>query len=250
MAEFLRGIVIRARPVVACAAMSEAGNENGRGAATLAPGRIRHVIWDWNGTLVDDADACVEALNRIGKPRGMPAVTPGEYRRLFGFPVRAYYERLGFDFTVEDWDSVSREYHRHYRETSRASPLRSDAVPALDALRAAGIAMSVLSAAEIGILERMIGERGIRGYFARLAGLSDLYAHSKLDIGRDLVRGSGIAAAATLVVGDTTHDHEVAAELGCACALVAGGHQSEERLRRCGCLVVGNLSDLVRRLVP
>ena len=230
--------------------MSQTEVEDSRAGARVAPGRIRHVIWDWNGTLVDDADACVAALNLICQPRGMPTVTPSDYRRLFGFPVRAYYEQLGFDFSVEDWEAVSHEYHRHYRETSRTSPLRSDAVPTLNALRAAGIAMSVLSAAEMGILDRMIGERGIREYFVKLAGLSNLYAHSKLDVGRDLVRGSGIDAAATLVVGDTTHDHEVATELGCSCVLVAGGHQSEERLRRCGCLVVGNLSDLVRRIVP
>ncbi len=46
------------------------------------------------------------------------------------------------------------------------------------------------------------------------------------------------------MIGDTIHDNEVAAELGIRCVLVAGGHQSENRLRSTGTFVISRLKEL------
>ena len=48
----------------------------------------RHVIWDWNGTLVDDVAATLAAVNRMLSARGMPALDIVRYREVFDFPVR------------------------------------------------------------------------------------------------------------------------------------------------------------------
>lgn len=199
---------------------------------------IRHVAWDWNGTLLDDAPACVEALNSMLRRRGMPEVTVEAYREFFRFPVQAYYEGLGFRFDDEDWEGVTREYHVLYEASCARARLREASVRVLDAVKAEGILMSVLSACERSILERMIRERGIRDYFVRLAGLSDLNARSKLDLGRKLISLLGLPPEEVLIAGDTTHDYEVSCDLGCACVLIEGGHQTLERLRTCGCPVL------------
>ena len=47
-----------------------------------------HVIWDWNGTLVDDAWLCVEIINELLARRGLAPITPCKYSAVFGFPLR------------------------------------------------------------------------------------------------------------------------------------------------------------------
>jgi hypothetical protein len=109
---------------------------------------FKHLIWDWNGTLLDDAAACVAAINTLLARRRLPQVSRQQYLDVFDFPVRNYYLQLGFDFAREDWDRLTEEYHAEYAETSRQSPLRAGTQAALAALQAAGLSLSVLSASE------------------------------------------------------------------------------------------------------
>ena len=60
---------------------------------------VKHVVWDWNGTLLDDIDVSMDALNTILKKAQLPLVLDkGEYRKYFQFPVIEYYKKVGFDF--------------------------------------------------------------------------------------------------------------------------------------------------------
>lgn len=211
-------------------------------------GYIEHIAWDWNGTLLDDAHACVTALNRMLRKRNMAAIDRRQYCDVFDFPVRDYYRRLGFDFEREDWNENAREFHTYYFESGREACLRPDAVNVLTALSEQGIAMSILSASETGTLREMLARYGLLEFFPRVYGLSDPYAHTKLEQGRALIRDLQLPTHHILLVGDTTHDYEVARAIGCRCILLAGGHQSEHRLRRCGCPVIAELPEVLALL--
>ena len=76
--------------------------------------KYENVVWDWNGTLLDDVRVSVGAINRMLERRGIPGLTVERYRDIFGFPVRDYYESIGFDFARDDWDGVSREFVQDY----------------------------------------------------------------------------------------------------------------------------------------
>ena len=208
-------------------------------------GMIRHIVWDWNGTLIDDVPACVRSLNDMLQRHGRKPVTCAKYRRHFGFPVRDYYVRLGFDFNRVDWDRVAAEFHEFYRIHAKTVRLRRGAGETLRRLQKSGVPMSILSASETSILEQMVAERGIRNFFSGLYGLSDLFAQSKIEAGRQLLAGIGIAPVDMLLVGDTIHDSEVAATMGCRCVLVRGGHQAVDRLRRCGREILPDVASIL-----
>lgn len=209
---------------------------------------INHIIWDWNGTLLNDVQACVDAINVLLERRRMPVVSRQRYLDVFDFPVRNYYLTLGFDFSRDDWQSVAHEYHEVYARTSATAPLRDGTGAFLAALHARGIRNSVLSACETGLLRRMIAERGILASFDHVYGLSDLYAHSKLDLGHALLREADLDPAHTLLVGDTTHDHAVASALGLPCLLMTGGHQADHKLAPCGCPLVPDYDRILAHL--
>lgn len=206
---------------------------------------IRHVIWDFNGTLVDDFPASLAAINRLLEKRGLRRLTRRTYRDIFGFPVRDCYVRMGFDFQKEDWDAVAREFHDQYLAEARTAPLRKGVVSVLEVLVARGKTLSVLSASEIGILRGMLAERGIENFFRNICGITDLHGASKLERGRELMEDMGLSPDQVLLVGDTTHDHDVARDLKCRCVLLRGGHQAEKRLRQSGCPVIRRVSEVL-----
>lgn len=210
---------------------------------------IKHVIWDWNGTLLDDQQACVDAINILLARRQRPLVTLQQYLDIFDFPVRNYYLKLGFDFSKDDWNAVAVEYHAAYALTAPAAPLRAGTRAALETLKAHGIGLSVLSACELTLLRRMMTERGIIHYFEHIYGLSDLFAASKLELGHKFLKKTGLPRSETILVGDTNHDHEVAQGLGIPCLLMTGGHQAESKLTPLGCPILADLDGVLQYVI-
>ena len=200
-----------------------------------------HVIFDWNGTLLDDVPACVQALNCMLKRRRLPPVTEQQYRDQFGFPVMSFYRRLGFDFESEDWDKAAVEFHQLYRRHVGGCKLRDGAADLLARLQKFGIGASVLSASETSFLESELSRCGLRSFFARVSGISNIYADSKLSSAKQLAGEIALPPRCIILLGDTTHDAEVARTVGFRCVLLTGGHQSAERLSRCGCPLMSDL---------
>ena len=65
------------------------------------------VLWDWNGTLLDDVALCVDALNRLLRIYHYPQqYSLAQYREIFGFPIEDYYIRAGFDFS-KNYDIIN-----------------------------------------------------------------------------------------------------------------------------------------------
>lgn len=202
------------------------------------------VIWDWNGTLLDDMDVCINVMNSILKCREMPVMDTERYRRIFGFPVKNYYCELGFDFQKEPFEDISNEYVRKYQKESLFACLREDAVTVLEYIRDMGISQVILSASQIQNLEEQVNHFGIAGYFDKLLGLDNCHATSKVDVGRSWLAESGFGDGEVILVGDTLHDFETANELGCSCLLLSSGHQSRERLPKSGAYIVDSLPEV------
>ena len=58
-----------------------------------------HAVWDFNGTILDDVEAGILAVNRLLSERGLPTISGREdYYRVFRFPIRSYYEALALTF--------------------------------------------------------------------------------------------------------------------------------------------------------
>lgn len=196
---------------------------------------FKHIIWDWNGTLLDDVQACVDAINILLHNKQFPEISREQYLNVFDFPVKNYYLKLGFDFSRDDWDQVALDYHKAYAITSKNSPLRKGAESALKTLQSKGLGMSILSACELKILKRMVHERQILPHFEHIYGLDDLYASSKIDLGHALFNNTGLKKEGALLIGDTTHDYEVAQAMGIPCLLMENGHQATSKLAALAC---------------
>ena len=215
----------------------------------IFPMATRHVIWDWNGTLLNDAWLCVEILNGMLKERNLPPVTEHIYREVFTFPVVNVYRTMGFDVSAVEFEKASYEYIEAYQARRSECQLQIGAADALSTFMRAGIGQSILSAYRQDMLDSIIREMGIEKYFQRLSGNTNIFAASKVEYGRTLVSDIGLPKGDIVMIGDTKHDYEVASELGIRCVLVSCGHCSRERLTVLGAPVVDSLDDLVGKIV-
>lgn len=110
----------------------------------------------------------------------------------------------------------------------------------LNTISECGITQIVLSASEMSNLSSQMGEFDLADYFDEILGLSDIYAKSKIDLGLNYISRNKVEKA--LLIGDTTHDCEVAKSLGADCVLIPNGHQSRETLLTCGVPVLDDIS--------
>lgn len=211
--------------------------------------RYHHIIWDWNGTLLDDTWLCVEVLNGLLARRGRGPISDDDYRRNFGFPVVDFYKYLGFDTDVDSFDRVSREFIGDYEARWLTECLLHPETPAiLQRLSTQGLSHSVLSAAKQEALEAGIGHYGIREHFLGLVGTDNIYAEGKIARGRHWIERLARPRDEVVIVGDTLHDFEVAQHIGTDCVLLTHGHHTPERLAATGAPVVHSLEELAEFL--
>ena len=207
---------------------------------------MQSIIWDWNGTLLNDIDLCISTINTLLQKRNLDLINTKIYKEVFAFPVKDYYAAIGFDFRKEDFAVPAREYIDFYDSQVHTCTLHNMAIEMLEHLRSEGKRQFVLSAMKQDMLEKTLKEQGIFHFFEGVTGLDDHYAVSKIERGEEMISRFNIQKEKTIIIGDTIHDFEVAKELGIYCVLIANGHQSEERLKTTGAPVVPNLEGLLK----
>lgn len=189
-----------------------------------------YILWDWNGTLLDDTEICRAALNDMLRARHLPEVDLPYFKDHFAFPSRRFYEELGIRVLDAEWLAIAQEYHDLYHKYK--THLNAETVEVLKVARAAGVGQSIISALRQDFLSRETHDFGIADYFDHVYGVDNLDGGTKLDRARALMallKTEGKSAPFVLI-GDSLHDKEVADALGVQCILFGGGSHSLHRL--------------------
>lgn len=206
--------------------------------------KYQHIIWDWNGTLVNDAWLAVEAMNAVLTQYDLPTMTPEFYSNVYDFPLPDYYRSLGFNFDETPYETLSHAFMKGYHNRWRECSLRANTETTLQRFAQMGLHQAVLSAAGTDLLEDMVGYFGIRSYFSHLVGAENNHAYGKLGYGKEWMQQQKLQPEHTLMVGDTLHDYDLAKHLGIDCVLLTSGHQARSRLEECGLPVFDTLGEL------
>jgi phosphoglycolate phosphatase len=196
----------------------------------LARRPYSHLIWDWNGTLLDDLFLCNEILSELLEEHGLPKITQEKHRDLFQFPVAEFYKKLGFDLTSDVYRVLADKYTIAYRNRVHRCNLFVGVEDFLLITKNKGISHSVLSASLQNDLISQLTHYRIHHFFDHIYGLSDNLAASKVKRGKELIKHSNLPPSLTLLIGDTDHDLDVGQQLGVDVLLIADGHQSYARL--------------------
>ncbi|HKK47805.1 MAG TPA: HAD family hydrolase [Alkalispirochaeta sp.] len=212
--------------------------------------RFDVVIWDWNGTLLDDLWLALETANGMLRRRGLAEMDADRYREIFDFPVEHYYRRAGFDFSVEPFSVLAQEFITGFNSRIHECRLHPRAEEVVETLQRSSVSQLVLSASRESTLHTAVMQRGLSQFFDALHGLQDDLAVSKAHVGKELITRHRLDPDRTVLIGDTVHDAEVAQDMGVACILVAGGHHSRQRLEATGVPVYTALEEVLSASHP
>lgn len=210
--------------------------------------RYTHLIWDFNGTVLDDVQLGIDCVNPMLAKRGLPTIPDvATYRTLFGFPIDDYYRRLGFDFEKEDYDTVlAPEWIERYLAGEAACPLNPGVRETIDAVARLGIPQIMLSASRLEQLQGQLAHLGLSHAFVEVLALDNIHARSKkhLAVGWKTLHPE----ARPLFIGDTEHDAAVADAIEADCVLFLGGHQSRDTLQACGKPLIERIDEILAYL--
>ncbi|MFJ8442846.1 HAD family hydrolase [Kitasatospora griseola] len=205
-----------------------------------------HVVWDWNGTLKDDLDDHVNALNATLRALGGPMVDRETYRAELTGPSRAFYNRLlGREVTEQEWTAGNAAFLAHLR--AQPVRLRDGAVDMLTALHEAGLTQSLLAQCPSDTVMREAADAGVARFFTRIDGhtaLSDDAVVSPLTAHLEALGLIG-RGHRVLLIGDTVADADAAFTNRLFTVIFSGGHQHPDWPANAGFPVVDSLADAV-----
>ncbi|MBE6550892.1 MAG: HAD family hydrolase [Ruminococcaceae bacterium] len=210
--------------------------------------RYTHIIWDFNGTILDDVETGIKSVNKLLSDRNLPVIPSVEsYRKVFGFPIIDYYRKLGFDFDKEPYEVIAPLWVNEYLENVKSAKVFPDVKRTIDLFASRGMVQIVLSATEREMLIKQLNDLGLADRFDDVLGLDNIHAESKVALAKEWF--SNVKNAVPVMIGDTTHDVQTADAIGADCILVARGHQSYETLKECCDKVVMDLDEAVKLII-
>jgi phosphoglycolate phosphatase-like HAD superfamily hydrolase len=205
-----------------------------------------HVVWDWNGTLLDDLPVVLASVNvGVGPYRSAP-VTLDDYRSHYTRPVKRFYDSLlGREITQSEWVDLDRRFHAAYRAQLGEASLAPDAREVLERTAAVGLTQSLLSMYPHDDLIPLVTSAGIDHHFDRIDGLQGTAGDRKAGYLASHLSRLAADPADTLVVGDTPDDAHAAAEVGAECVLVDNGSHHRPTLEATGVRVASGLVEAI-----
>jgi phosphoglycolate phosphatase len=209
---------------------------------------VKHIIWDWNGTLIDDVSLCVHILNSVLTDHGKEKISINQYRKTFFFPVSKFYESLSLPCSGEEYERLAQNYIKKYREEYQGCFLHDHAFETIKCLEMLGVSQSIFSAGMQSDLEEFVNFYGLMEFMTVVDGANNIYAKGKGDRVHDHFIKVSHHADQVLFVGDTLHDAEVATSVGCNALLFEKGHFCEERLRNSPAQSFNNLLEVLKYL--
>ncbi|MFP4187075.1 MAG: HAD family hydrolase [Acholeplasmataceae bacterium] len=192
---------------------------------------MKTILWDFNGTILDDARLCHDILNRMLVEAERPPVTFEEYLMVFTFPIKDYYAKV-YDLKKTSFDYLARRFIDFYQPESLALTLHENVLEVITYFAVKGYRNVLLSASEINNLRAQLEHFRIDHLFDDILGIDDIRATSKAHVAKAFMQKEKLDPKDVVVIGDTLHDAEVAKAINARIILYSKGHQHRSRLEK------------------
>jgi phosphoglycolate phosphatase-like HAD superfamily hydrolase len=206
-----------------------------------------HVVWDWNGTLLDDLDQVIAAVNATLGELGKSPISVATYGAHYQRPVRRFYESLlGRAVPDDEWNLIDRLFHDAYRSQLPDVSLAPDATKALQAVDAAGHTQSLLSMLLHDDLVNMASAFGVDRFMRRVDGLRGVRGVQKQASLEDHIEALGVPKKGVVIIGDALDDIAAARAAGTRCVMYDRGTFPREQIRQAGVPTSSSLMGALR----
>jgi len=206
--------------------------------------KYQYLIWDFNGTILNDVPLCLDILNKMLTKYGKPNVDAKHYRQVFRFPVKEYYDLVGLDDSVGPFHALADEFITEYNQRFHEVQLFPGLKQYLQELRDNNIQLIIISATEHQLLMKQLEMLEVSWMFNAIVGIDNILGASKLLTALKWFSQQDFDPQCGCLIGDTTHDFDVANALGLDCILLAQGHNDFHRLSQTPATVISDWTKL------
>ena len=211
---------------------------------------VSHVVWDWNGTLLDDNQVVLAAVNEVCAGFGRAGLSWPEWQAAYARPMRVSYEQiLARLLDEEEWARIDKLYHERYDALLHTCGLATGVQDALRQWNESGRTQSLLSMWFHTRLTPTIEQFGLTQYFTRIDGLAgEVGSGSKADSLIRHLEAQNLNPAEVVLIGDVVDDGLAARAAGAQCILVTTGAMSRGALESTGAPVTNSIAEALALL--
>lgn len=202
------------------------------------------IIWDFNGTLIDDAYAALASVNDMLRRRNLPLINMKQYASYVDTPIIKFYEHIFDDLYSMDFSVIAEEFNEGYEKHLKPRAIMEGAENVLEYFNQRGKLQTVVSATHIDKVNKRLREFGLLQFFDRVLAHNNLIAEDKTHLAVKYFAEKGIKPQEAVVVGDCVADFMMAEALGCDCVLITQGHQSRAEFAATTAAVIDSLYEL------
>ena len=203
------------------------------------------LIWDFNGTLIDDIDAALSSVNDMLIRRSLPVINFEQYASYVDTPIIKFYEHIFEDLYSMNFDEIAAEFNEGYENHLKDRAVMAHADEVLEYFNDKGKLQTVISATHINKVTKRLAEFGLTDYFDRILAHDNLIAEDKTHLAVKYFAEKGIDPNEAIVIGDCVADFKMAQDIGCDCVLTTQGHQSRLEFAETTAVVIDSLTELM-----
>lgn len=202
------------------------------------------IIWDFNGTLIDDVYAALGAVNDMLTKRNQPVITLDDYSKNVDIPIWKFYERVFIPGTITPDEAIS-EFATGYDKYIKSYPVMDGAVKILEHFRTLGKTQLIVSASHIDKVTAQLKNLNLYQYFTDILAMNDYNCTDKTFLAQQYLREKGISPESVVCIGDCIADWQMSKVLGCDCILNTKGHQIRRELSVTDAVIVDSLEEIL-----
>ena len=188
------------------------------------------VIFDWDGTLMDSTRLIARSLQRACEDVGVAVPTERDALFVIGLNLDDTFNHVAPALDAEGRRRLSERYRHHFLANEHEAPLYEGVVEMLTDLHGAGRRLAVATGKARRGLERALDATGLRRWFEATRCADEGFAKPHPGMLLMLLDITGVDPKRALMVGDTTHDLELAANAGVDAVAVSYGAHPEDLL--------------------
>jgi len=193
------------------------------------PKRFDLLVFDWDGTLMDSAGTIVASIQSACRDLGLRVPDEASSRHIIGLGLRDALTRLLPELVESEHGRLVERYRHHYLGQDAVIPLFEGVPEALRRLNEAGFLLAVATGKSRLGLNRALAHTGLAEYFHASRCADEGFSKPHPGMLEEIMDELAVAPDRTLMIGDTTHDLQMAENAGVACLAAAyGAHPREE----------------------
>ncbi|HEX4221874.1 MAG TPA: HAD hydrolase-like protein [Pseudonocardiaceae bacterium] len=201
-----------------------------------------HVIWDWNGTVLNDFDVAFRSTNKAFREVGLPEIDADTYRARLRQPIQDFYAAiLGRELPADQCAAIEKAFDGYYADEELSTSLAAELPGLFQKWLDAGHTQSLLSLYRHDALRPEVERRGLSSYFALVQGTTPPYPLGKSAHLADHLAKLDIAPTNAVLIGDLVDDAKAARAAGARIVLYSGGFGCRDNLVATGAPVADSL---------